>query len=260
MTLDDQPMNESSSSLGLIAAACVLALGIGASSYFLGQAVQTGFGRVNNPHTISVKGLAEHQVKADLALWPLRFVAAGNDLPMVQQKIDADQKAILDFLKAEGLAENDVTVQRTDVVDLMAKEYRSEAMKDTRYIVYGNIMIRSNNVDVVQKIGGKINELVKAGILLTTEGVGSLASLSPYYLFTKLNEVKLQMLAEATRNAHDAAEQFARYANVQLGGLARASQGTFSILPGDQYPGATEESQITKTVRVVSTVDYALGN
>lgn len=260
MTLDDQPIHDCSSGTGLVAAACLLALGLGVGGFFLGQALETGLSRLHVPHTVSVKGLAEHQVKADLALWPLRFVTAGNDLAAVQTKIDNDQKAVAEFLKTEGLKPEEITLQRTDVIDLLAKEYRNENLKDTRFIVYGNVMIRSTNVDLVQTISRKITDLVKNGIVFTTEGLGSSASLTPYYLFTKLNDVKLDMLAEATRNAHAAAEQFARDANVQLGGLAQGSQGTFSILPGDQFPGATEETQVVKTIRVVSTVEYGLGN
>lgn len=238
----------------------MLALGLGVGGFFFGQAFQTGLSRLHTPHTVSVKGLSERPVKADLALWPLRFVASGNELAPVQAKIDSDLKAVTDFLKAQGLKDDEVTVGRTDVVDLMAREYRSDNVKDTRFILYANIMIRSNNVDLVHTISRKVSDLVKTGVIFTTEGVGSPASLSPYYLFTKLNDVKLEMLSEATRNARAAAEQFARDANVPLGGLVQANQGVFSILPGDQTPNASEESQINKTVRVVSTVEFALAN
>ncbi|MDD5587282.1 MAG: SIMPL domain-containing protein, partial [Alphaproteobacteria bacterium] len=177
-----------------------------------------------------------------------------------QMRIENSQKAVADFLKAQGMADDEFSVQRTDVVDLLAREYHNENPNKIRFIVYGNVMIRTSNVDLMQKISGRMTDLIKAGIVFTTEGVGSPASLTPYYLFTKLNDVKLDMLAAATKNARAAALQFARDANVPLGGLVQASQGTFSILPGDRFPGATEESQITKTVRVVSTFDYALGN
>jgi hypothetical protein len=260
MILDDQSSGESSSSLGLVAAACLIALGISAGGYFIGYALKTGLSHFHTPHIISVKGLAERQVKADLALWPLRFVTASNDLAAAQAKIDGDQKAVTDFLKAQGLPDAAVTAQRTDVVDLLAREFRNENLRDTRYIVYGNVMIRSDNADLVQTISRNMNDLVKAGVVFTTEGVGPAASLTPYYLFTKLNDVKPGMLTEATHSAFAAAQQIARDSNDQLGDLARANQGTFSILPGDPFPGASEETQIIKTLRVVSTFEYALGN
>jgi uncharacterized protein len=260
MILEESPSSENSRSLGLTAAACLLALGISAGGYFVGYALKGGLAQLRAPHTIAVKGLAERAVKADLALWPLRFVTASNDLATAQTKIEADQKAITDFLKAQGLPDDAITIQRTDVIDLKAREYRNENLGDTRYIVYGNIMIRSNNVDTVQTIGRNLTEPVKAGVVFTTEGVGQPASLTPYFLFTRLNDVKTEMLAESTKNALTAARQLADDSGTLLGSLAKASQGTFSILPGDSYPGASEETQITKTVRVVSTFEYSLGN
>lgn len=256
MILEESPSNERSSGLGLVAAACLLALGIAAGGYFIGFALKGALAQLRAPHTIAVKGLAERSIKADLALWPLRFVASDNDLAAAQARIDADQKAIVDFLKAQNLPDEAVTVQHTDVVDLMAREYRSETLSGNRYIVYGNIMIRSGDVDRVEAIGRNLSELIKAGVVFTTEGVGPSASLVPFFLFTKLNDVKTDMLAESTKNALAAARQLANDSGTILESLVRASQGTFSILPGASYPGASEETQITKTVRVVSSFEY----
>ncbi len=259
MSFDDDTINSGHpSSLGLVAAACVLALGLGAGGYFFGTALDRGFERLHKPHTVSVKGLAERAVKADLALWPLRFVATGSDLAAVQMKIDADMKAVTAFLKEQGLSPEEVIVGRTDVVDKLANEYGEEKNNDNRFILYANVMIRSANVDAVQTISRRISELVKSGVVFTAAGAGR-ASLSPYFLFTKLNDVKLDMLAEATRNARAAAEQFAHDASVPLGTLVEANQGVFSILPGDPIPDASEDTQVNKTVRVVSTVQYAVG-
>jgi len=261
MSLDDDTIREGSSSLGLVAAACVLALGLGAGGYFMAKTIDSGLGKLRaKPHEVTVKGLAERSVKADLALWPLRFVATGNDMAELQTKLDNDQKSVVEFLKAQGLPEDEVIVGRRDVVDLMAREYRGEGSQNNRFILYANLMIRSGNIDLAQQSSRKIGDLVKSGVVFTTEGPGSPASLSPYFLFTKLNDVKLEMISEATRNARAAATQFASDAAVPLGPLTEANQGVFSILPGDQFPGASEETQVNKTLRVVSTVAFGLAN
>jgi hypothetical protein len=80
----------------------------------------------------------------------------------------------------------------------------------------------------------------------------------PTYLFTKLNDLKPEMIAEATASAREAAEQFAKDSGSDLGPIRTASQGVFQILPRDRAPGVMEESQLDKTVRVVTTVEYAL--
>jgi hypothetical protein len=80
----------------------------------------------------------------------------------------------------------------------------------------------------------------------------------PFYLFTRLNDIKPDMIADATKNARAAAEQFAKDSEASLGSIRQASQGLFQILPRDAAPGQMEEKQVMKTVRVVSTVDYLL--
>lgn len=80
----------------------------------------------------------------------------------------------------------------------------------------------------------------------------------PSYLFNGLNALKPSMIAEATKNARVAAEQFARDSGSKLGGIRDANQGVFEILARDKAPMLQEEHQVNKTVRVVATLDYAL--
>ena len=80
----------------------------------------------------------------------------------------------------------------------------------------------------------------------------------PNYLFDDINALKPSMIAEATKNARMAAEQFARDSGSKLGGILRANQGVFEILPRDKAPMLQQDKQIDKTVRVVATLDYAL--
>lgn len=256
---DDRGYGSGTGGLGLIAAACLLALGIGLGGYFMAQALQNGLKSLPKANSVTVKGLAERQVKADLALWPLRFVTAGNDLGSLQQKIENDQAAIIAFFKANGLNETEVIINSMEVVDKSAAEYQPETPPQNRFMLYGNIMIRSNNVDMVQGASRKLGDLIKGGVIFTTGG-RDMATLSPFYLFTRLNDLKLDMLSEATRNARAAADQLAKDANVPLGVLISASQGVFSILPGDQMPGASEDTQINKNLRVVTTAEYRLAN
>jgi len=101
-----------------------------------------------------------------------------------------------------------------------------------------------------------VGELVAAGVVLSSGG--EYGGGGPTFIFTGLNDLKPAMIAEATARAREAAEQFARDAKSRIGGIRRANQGTFEILARDRAPGITEEGQLAKTVRVVSTVDYNL--
>lgn len=189
-------------------------------------------------------------------MWPLRLVATGDDLATLQTKLEADTKTVVDFLVGKGLKNDEVSRGRMEVTDLLASNYRSEGASHNRFIVYSNITVRSPRAELVQAVSNSIGSVIRSGVVFSQENG---ASLSPYYVFTKLNDIKPDMLAESTRNARVAAEQFARDSGEPLGRMLRAEQGIFSILPADDT-GDLEVKQLMKKIRVVSTVVYALAN
>jgi hypothetical protein len=117
-------------------------------------------------------------------------------------------------------------------------------------------MVRSEKPDVVQAASQRVNELVAAGVVLSSSG--EFGSGGPTFIFNGLNALKPSMIAAATASARTAAEQFAKDSGTTLGGIRQANQGVFVILPRDQAPGVNESGQLRKIVRVVSTVQYFL--
>jgi hypothetical protein len=117
-------------------------------------------------------------------------------------------------------------------------------------------MVRSDKPEVVMAASQRVSELVKAGVVLSSSGEFGIGG--PTFVFTKLNQLKPAMVAEATANARAAAQQFAADSRISLGDIRYANQGIFVILPRDQAPGVNEGGQLQKTVRVVSTVQYLL--
>jgi hypothetical protein len=232
-----------------LVAAIVLAVGAAVAGWFVGDGFRAGR---EETRFVSVKGIAEREVKADLALWPLRFVATGNELAAVQAKSRADAEAVRRFVTAAGVPAEAVEVQGVEVTDVLANAYRSGPV-DTRFIVAQTLLVRSTDVDRIVAASQRVGELVDAGVVLSGEG-----GAGPSYLFTKLNDVKPAMIAEATKRAREGAEQFAADSGSRVGGIRRASQGLFQILPRDDTPGTSEQRQVHKVVRVVSTVDYLL--
>jgi uncharacterized protein len=234
-------------------AAAVLALGFALGGLFVGR----GFVAARaGDRFVTVKGVAEREVKADLALWPMRFVATSNQLAEAQQKIGSDTDTVLTFLAANGVPGDAVEVQSLQVNDLLAQPYRSGPI-ESRFIVAQTLMVRTGEVDKIAAAAQKIGDLVVAGIVLSSEGQ---PSPGPVYLFTKLNDIKPAMIAEATKSAREGAEQFAKDSGSRIAGIRRASQGLFQILPRDDAPGMSADNQIAKTVRVVSTIDYGLAD
>ena len=144
--------------------------------------------------------------------------------------------------------------------DRLAAEYvsRDSVTPGTRFVLTSDVRVRSPRIEAVQAVARQTSDLAKAGVVLAA-GEGSSSLVAPYFLFTKLNVIKPEMVAEATANARIAALQFVHDSGVALGPLVSASQGQVEILPFDPTPGAQEELQPTKTVRLVSTVTYAVG-
>jgi hypothetical protein len=228
--------------------AALIALGMLGAGWLIGDGFQRGRAAA---HYVTVKGLAETFVVADLAIWPLRYTATGDDLNQVQAKIDADGAEITAFLTREGIDAEAVSPQRVEVTDLLAQAYRPQGAASNRFIVAQTILVRTEQVDLVAALNRATGELVSRGVVLADTG-------GPTYVFTGLNAIKPQMLAGASANARAAAAQFAADVDGTLGGIRRASQGIFEILPRDAAPGISEAGQIDKKVRVVSTIEYLL--
>jgi hypothetical protein len=230
----------------------LVAVGIVLCGWFVGR----GFTNARTADRyVSVKGVSERDVRADMALWPIRFSSTDDNLARAQQKFDESRGAVVKFLAGHGIDAASVELQNFDVTDVLANPYRGAGEVTSRYIITGTLMVRVDDPALVQVASQDLGSLVSAGVVFSSQG--GYAS-GPTFLFTKLNDLKPQMIAEATASAREAAEQFAKDSGSRLGGIRQANQGIFQILPRDRAPGVMEESQVNKTVRVVSTVEYLL--
>lgn len=233
------------------AASIVLAIGLFLAGFFPGFYYYQA--KINS-NFVTVKGLAEMDVRADLAVWNLKFVVTNDNLQVGQQEIARQRSIIYAFLQKQGLSAQEISEGRIETTDLLANPYRGNNDMTSRYIISQALTVRSSNVDLVEKSLRNNGDLVAQGIVLDGQAYSAPVS----YIFTKLNEVKPQMLEEATKNAEAAAQEFAKSSNSKVGRIRRASQGVFSILPRVQTPDASETQQIDKQVRVVSTIEYWL--
>ncbi len=221
-----------------------------------GIAIAVGFARGRAvDRFVTVKGVSEREVQADLAIWPLRLVAADNDLAVASRTLQESAQRLRAFLVAQQIDSSQITVQEFAATDAFANQYGGPNIT-SRYALRQTMVVRSNDPAQILAASQRVAELVSAGVVLSSGA--EYGNTGPTFLFTKLNDVKAPMIAEATAQARAAAEQFARDSRASLGGIRRANQGVFEILPRDQAPGISQESQVVKTVRIVSTVEYML--
>jgi uncharacterized protein len=230
----------------------LLALGLVLGGWLIGDGFARG--RASDRY-VEVKGLAEREATADLALWPLRYVSTGDDLGAAQAQITRSTRQVLAFLTRHGIDTTSVQLQALEVSDAFANRFPGERA-GPRYVIQQTVMVRSKSPAVVMAASQKVSELVGEGVVLSSSGEYGVGG--PTFIFTRLNQLKPSMVKEATGNARAAAEQFAADSRSELGSIRQANQGVFVILPRDQAPGVNEGAQLEKVVRVVSTVQYFL--
>ncbi len=223
----------------------ILALGLIGGGALIGQGVVNA--RVGD-RSVTVRGLSERDVQADLAVLPLRFTASGEVLSEVQARIDADLAVVRRFLAAQGYPAEAISLGRLEVADRRSREYGGQD-GGPRFILAQTVMVRTTDVARVQETTRALNDLVRQGVVLQDFS-------GPSYIFTKLNDVRPAMIAEATASARSGAAQFAEDSGAPLGAIQRASQGSFEILPREGYGDASQSPD--QRVRVVTTITYRL--
>ncbi|MFH1806142.1 MAG: SIMPL domain-containing protein [Pseudomonadota bacterium] len=232
------------------AAAVVVAIGLAGSGWLIGKGI-TDMRSLDR--FVTVKGLAEQNVQADRAVWPITYVATDDVLQTAQAKINGDTEKLRTFLEGHGITRDMTALQDIQVMDQLAQAYRSGPV-ESRYIISQTLLVRTDNIGAVVAASQDIGQLLQQDVVLGGQGYNP----GPSYLFTKLNDIKPGMIAAATANARESAAQFAKDSGGTIGGIRRANQGLFQIMPGDGAPNMSESDQIDKTVRVVTTLEYLL--
>lgn len=226
----------------VLASSGILAIGLVLGGYLLGD----GLTRARAAdRSVTVRGLAERDVKADLATWTIAYSATATNLAGAQASVDRDTDAIRAFFRELGFPEN--ALQPTGV---NVSNYTNDGVP--QFTVRQRMTLRTNDIARAEKAVRRQFELVRRGVVLE-EGSGMA------YTFTKLNDIKPTMVAEATKDARAAAQQFAKDSQTSVGGIKQATQGYFSIEARDGDGGGWGVSDTPyKKVRVVTTIDFYL--
>lgn len=221
----------------------VVALGIALGGFFVGNGI-IQFKKLDR--VVEVKGLSERIVDANEARWSLTYNVASDNMSDLNKKISDTQKATFAFLEAEGFTKEEIIKDAGNITDKEAQEYGER--KGARFVARGGFVVTSTKIDKLVAASQKTDELLRSGVALS----GSRVS----YYFTALNDIKPQMLEEATKNARAAAQSFAANAGAKVGDIKNASQGLFSI--GSPINDYDSDSSLKKKVRVVSQVIFYL--
>lgn len=232
-------MKQQLSIAGLLVAVGLLALGL---------CIRSGIKNYGErDRVVAVRGLCEKEVEANKVTWPIVTQDLGNDLITLYQRTQDVNAKILAFLKANGVTDSEISVNSPNVTDNEANAYDASRIK-SRYSLTNVIVVTSSNVNKIRNLINRQTELLKEGVAIIAESYQYPIT----YEYTNLNEIKPGMIAEATKNAREAANKFGEDSDSRLGKIKSATQGQFSITDRDQY------TPYIKTVRVVTNVTYYL--
>ncbi len=224
----------------------IIAIGLIIAGYFVSNVHQKSI-RYNR--VVQVKGLSEKELVADLAVWPIQITLTGNDLKVLKAEIEKQKAEVQQFFADYGFGENELSIGLTNIEDAQTYIYNSGSQnRKFRYVAKTDFTVRTANVEKLQTALTESINLMSKGIL-----IGSKNTWRPIeYIFTQLNDIKPEMIEEATKNARKVASKFALDSNSKVGKIKTARQGLFTINDRDQ------NSPHIKIVRVVSTIDYFL--
>ena len=225
----------------------VVAAGIALGGVFISKTLYNAKVALN---TAEAKGLAERRVQADRANWSIGFSVSGksrDEVPELYRKAEGIQERLKSILKESGFEDGEIKV---GIIDYGSRQYRNEdqILTDEDHFLNGSISVETDKVAAVAPARGVVNKLISEGISITNR--------TPKYSFTGLNEIKPEMLREATKNARIAANEFASNAQVEVGGIRTARQGSFFIR--DAGSESSDSHKIEKDVRVVTTITFFL--
>lgn len=225
---------------GKIVAALIIAAGI----CLLGLFIKSGLDNFTyKDRAVTVRGLAEREVKANRVTWPLVYQGNADDLQSLYNDVNVNTAKIVEFLTNNGVDPNEISVTAPEVSDNRRSSYNYRV---PNFSVRCVVVVSSANVDHVTALINKQSELMKMGVAVIANNWENQIS----YEYTDLNKIKPEMVAEATKNAREAAVKFAEDSESKLGKIKTASQGQFTIEDRDQY------TPYIKKVRVVSSITY----
>ncbi len=245
-------MNDSNNKIGLFLLGLTLALGLIISSLFVSSTMQ----KIKfSDHYITVKGFAEKKIISDFATWSCQYYSRSTDLVSAYTKLEKDRDMVIKYLQQNGISAEKMKI--SSVITTKQFQLNNEGKPTNTisgYDLSQYITVSINDVKLISRLSTEITNLIKDGI--------EIMSYQPQYFFTKINDMKVEMLGAATKDAKDRAEQLAENSGSKVGGLKGAQQGVFQITPVNSVDvsdyGTYDLTTIEKSIKAVVTIDFLI--
>ena len=234
-----------------ILAIAIASLGFVIGLALLGSAIKN---RNKSDNTISVTGLGTKKFTSDLITWDGNFTRNSFELQSAYNELSADRKIISDYLISKGIKADEMVFSAVDIQKMYNYSNDSYGNSNRTFAGYQlsqRVSIESTEVAKIENISRNITEIINRGIEFTSS--------TPNYFYTKLSEVKQQMIADATKDAKQRAEKIAENAGAKLGNLKKANMGVIQITApnsteeyswGGTYNTASKEKEASITIKL----------
>jgi len=237
-------------------ATILIAIAVILTGYLLGHAYMS---KGKPDPRISVVGLGEESFDSDLIVWNSSFSRKNIDLKTAYAELNNDLKLLKSYLKRKGVADSDIIIEAANIQKEYSNEYDENGnLRNTYFSGYNitqSVKVQSKNVGLVEKVSREVSELIDAGIELNSQ--------APEYYYTKLAELKLKMIEEATKDAHERAGKIAENGGGELGDLKNADMGVFQITAENsseeyEWGGSFNTTSRRKTANITIRLQYEI--
>jgi hypothetical protein len=235
---------------GIIALASIICFWVAGNAYKY---------KFKSSETISVTGLAEKDFISDQIVWTCNYSRKMMDLKSAYSLLKEDESKIRAYMKEKGVLDNEMVFSAVNIDKDFTTKYDADGKQIgsefTGYNLIQNVTVDSKNIDKVEKISREVTELIQSGIEFNSS--------SPSYYYTKLSELKIDLLAKASADAKQRAETIAKNSGSNLGKIIKATMGVFQITGKNtnedySYGGAFNTSSKNKTASITTKIDYAV--
>jgi hypothetical protein len=204
---------------------------------------------------ITVTGSAQKEIKSDYIVWKSTFSTRQADLKTGYKKLNEDLEKVKKYLIGKGVGEKEITVSQISTSKVYKKNEKGNDTNEIQWYVFSQtIEVRSKDVEKIDKISRESTELIEENIELESQ--------APEYFYTKLDELKIEMLAKATENAKLRAENMVKATGNKIGSIRSARMGVFQITPITSTDvsdwGVNDTSSLEKKVMAVVSAGFAI--
>jgi hypothetical protein len=239
-----------------LARALVVGMAVVAAASFIGRAVIESFRIHHQEKRITVTGSATRRIRSDSIVWEASVRSQDASMTAAYKKLASDMPVLLQFVKTHGVPDDETATSATAVSEVHPRDQNGvyQEQVTASYIVEQHVTVTSKDIPKVEKISREITDLLDRGIYVHSE--------APLYIYTNLAALKIQMLAEASRDARLRAQQIAENTGAALGGLLTAKMGVMQINPAFSTEvsaeGNNDKTTLDKDVLGVVTASFAL--